>query len=80
MKELPHGEIELTFSATSQLETIAWVLSFGGEVELLEPKEIRDELAVRSQKMLESHEKELGGNSGKRGKAPVAKARSTTKM
>lgn len=37
------GGIVLTFNSTSRNETIAWVLSFGPEAELLDPKEWRQE-------------------------------------
>jgi len=38
------GALILTFTATSRLEVIAWVLSFGPDAELLGPKDLRDEL------------------------------------
>ena len=38
------GRITLAFTATSRLEVIAWVLGFGGEAELLSPKDLREEL------------------------------------
>ncbi len=38
------GGIELIFSTTSRLETIAWVLSFGPDAELIEPQDLREEL------------------------------------
>lgn len=38
------GALILTFTATSRLEVIAWILSFGPDAELLEPKDLRDEL------------------------------------
>lgn len=39
------GTLELTFTSTSRLEVISWVLGFGPEAELLEPKDVRNELA-----------------------------------
>ena len=38
------GKVVLSFSTTSRLEVISWVLSFGGEAELLSPKDVRLEL------------------------------------
>ena len=38
------GKVTLSFTTTSRLEVISWVLSFGGEAELLSPKELREEL------------------------------------
>ncbi len=38
------GSIVLTFTTTSRPETISWIMSFGPEAELLEPKNLRDEL------------------------------------
>jgi len=37
--------VELNFTTTSKLEVIAWILSFGPDAELLEPKELREELS-----------------------------------
>ncbi len=41
IRELPEGAVELEFTSTSEPETVAWVLGFGGEVELLEPARLR---------------------------------------
>lgn len=39
--DLPDGEIELSFQATSAQQLVSWVLSFGGEAELIEPEHVR---------------------------------------
>ena len=39
------GSVTLTMSATSDREVIAWVLGFGKEATLLEPANLRDEIA-----------------------------------
>ena len=39
-----NGDIELIFTSTSKPEVISWVLSFGADAELLEPKDIRKTL------------------------------------
>lgn len=41
------GSLDLTFTAVNRAEVIAWLLSFGPEAELLEPNELRDEMANR---------------------------------
>ncbi len=37
IKKLPDGKIHLSFSASSEPELVAWLLSFGDEARLLEP-------------------------------------------
>lgn len=49
------GGLTLLFTATSKPEVISWVLSFGGEMELLEPAELRKEIRFRLEKMIEKH-------------------------
>jgi predicted DNA-binding transcriptional regulator YafY len=51
----PDGGIILTFTSTSRLETLSWVLSFGGEAELLKPEELRAELRERTITILSDH-------------------------
>lgn len=50
-RKLPGGDIELTMTAGGKMELIAWILSYGCQVELLEPEEWRCELAVQTEKM-----------------------------
>lgn len=46
-----NGSITLTMTARSELEVVAWVLSFGDAAELVSPKWLREELAVQVQKL-----------------------------
>lgn len=50
------GGLTLAFTATSKPEVISWVLSFGGEVELLEPAALRNDLRKRLDKMRDAHQ------------------------
>ena len=45
------ASLQLTFTSTSRLEVISWVLSFGPDAELLEPKELREEIMERIKEM-----------------------------
>jgi predicted DNA-binding transcriptional regulator YafY len=49
------GSMTLTFTTTSKREVISWVLSFGSEAELLEPKELRNEIQNRMTKAAEQY-------------------------
>jgi predicted DNA-binding transcriptional regulator YafY len=42
------GTLELTFTATSRLEVMAWILSFGPDAELLTPQDLREELREKA--------------------------------
>ncbi|HZV82822.1 MAG TPA: WYL domain-containing protein, partial [Geobacteraceae bacterium] len=42
---LSDGGVELSFSAGGRMEILSWVLSYGSMAELLEPVELRAELA-----------------------------------
>ena len=55
IEELEDGGLLLTFTSTSELETLSWVLSFGGEAELLEPEGLRQELLTRVREIREAH-------------------------
>jgi proteasome accessory factor B len=45
LERLPDGGAELSFNAGGRLEILSWVLSYGALAELLEPAELREELA-----------------------------------
>lgn len=55
IEELDDGGLILTLTSTSELETLSWVLSFGGEAELLEPEELRREVKKRLATMTAMH-------------------------
>jgi predicted DNA-binding transcriptional regulator YafY len=48
VSHLDDGRIELFFTATSQQEVVAWLLSFGCNAEALEPNSLRDEIAEQA--------------------------------
>jgi len=45
VRMLPDSGVELPFRAGGRKEIVSWVLSYGSMAELLEPQELRDELA-----------------------------------
>lgn len=49
------GGLVLEFTTTSEQETVAWVLSFGGEMELLEPAHLRDSVRSRATTIGQRH-------------------------
>lgn len=53
--EMEGGRLTLIFSATSEAEVASWVLSFAGEVTLITPKELRNEIGARAGKMTGMH-------------------------
>lgn len=50
------GALTLEFTANNRVEVLNWVLSFGGEAVLREPKDIRKELLNRLETMRKNHE------------------------
>lgn len=51
IKKLRNGGIELSFAAGGRMEIISWILSYGSHVELLEPPQLRRELAETTRSM-----------------------------
>ncbi len=49
------GSLILEFSSTSEQETIAWILSFGGEMELLSPEQFREKIYARVKSISQKH-------------------------
>lgn len=49
------GSLTLEFSTTSEEETLAWVLSFGGTMELMDPPTLRKKIAAAAQVMADAH-------------------------
>lgn len=52
----PDGSLTLVFTATSKPEVVSWVLSFGGEVELLEPAGLRNAIQKKLKNLLKAHQ------------------------
>lgn len=55
IKEKKGDKIELTFTATSDIEALSWILSYGHEAHVLEPKWFVEELQEEVKKMFESY-------------------------
>ncbi len=53
---LPDGSVELFFTAGGKMEILSWLLSYGSQVELLEPLELRSELAKTARAMAELYQ------------------------
>jgi proteasome accessory factor B len=49
------GSLELCFTAGGRMEIIAWILSYGAHAELLEPEELRAELAETAERMASTY-------------------------
>jgi predicted DNA-binding transcriptional regulator YafY len=49
-------KIRLTFSASSDVELIAWILSFGDEAKVIEPQWVADEILVKSKRTISLYE------------------------
>jgi predicted DNA-binding transcriptional regulator YafY len=49
----PDGGVILTFTATSWPEVVAWALSYGNNVTVLEPKELKEEVKKTAEKMVD---------------------------
>ena len=59
---LQDGSLELAFTAGGRMEIVSWVLSYGSHAELLEPPELRNELAANAVQMAATYVGE-GGRS-----------------
>ncbi len=55
LAERPNGKLLFHFSFTDKENLLSWLLSFGDQVELLEPKALRSELYLISQKICEKY-------------------------
>ena len=51
IKTLPDGGLIISFEAGGKMEIISWLLSFGEHAELLEPEDLRDEVAGKIAEM-----------------------------
>jgi len=57
IKKLRSGEVELSFTAGGRMEIISWILSYGCHVELLDPVELRREIAEKARTMADMYSK-----------------------
>ena len=55
IKEKKGDKIELTFTATSDIEALSWILSYGHEAQVLEPAWFVEEMQEEVKKMYESY-------------------------
>ena len=53
VEERPGGAVEVGFELGDLNDITRWILAFGGDVEVLEPKELRDALAAEGRRMQE---------------------------
>ena len=51
IQQLPDGKIHLSFSASSEPELLAWLLSFGDEAKLISPDWLVKEVKVQLGRM-----------------------------
>lgn len=56
IKQLRSGEVELSFTAGGKMEILSWILSYGEQVELLEPVQLRQELAEKIRRTAQLYE------------------------
>lgn len=54
--KLPGGETELSINAGGRMELISWILSYGSHVELLEPPDLRKEIAEKARCMVKMYD------------------------
>ena len=51
LRTLKDGRVEMTFKAVGMYEVERWVLSWGGDVEVVEPKELRENVATAAKRI-----------------------------
>lgn len=54
--ELPDGKLMLSIAYTDKENLLSWLLSFGGKAELLEPAELRQDMAQMGKKIWQKHQ------------------------
>ena len=57
-REQPDGKLLFSADYTDKEKLISWLLTFGDQVELLEPTEIREEIVAIAKRIRENYEKE----------------------
>lgn len=55
---LPDGQLELSLTVGGKMEIISWILSFGNHVELLEPPDLRQEIAAKAVGMAKMYDQQ----------------------
>lgn len=64
VKQLGKGKVSLTFSASSEPELVAWVLSFGDEAKLIRPEwlveEVREQIDGMRRRYFSTHLSRIG--------------------
>jgi len=53
------GTLLLTFTTTSRFEVLSWVLGFGPDAELLEPRELREEMKQKAMGILTQYTQQM---------------------
>lgn len=56
LKKLRSGAVELSFTAGGRMEILSWILSYGPHVELLEPEDLRLEIAGKVRAMAQIYD------------------------
>ena len=56
IQHLPGGKIHLSFSASSEPELVAWLLSFGDEARLLGPDWLVEKVKVQVARMKQNYQ------------------------
>jgi predicted DNA-binding transcriptional regulator YafY len=64
LKPLPAGEVEVGFELSDLNDITRWILAFGGDVEVLEPGELRVTLAEEGRRMQRKHESPVSAVDG----------------
>lgn len=59
IRQRKDGSLVLTFSSTSRQEVISWVLSFGPDAELMEPKDLREEMKEKAKSIMERYTQQM---------------------
>ncbi|RQD74199.1 MAG: WYL domain-containing protein [Candidatus Syntrophonatronum acetioxidans] len=56
VRDLPGGDVQVSFQVTGAREMVPWLMSWGGTVEVLEPRWLRDLLVQRLEEYLKLYE------------------------
>ncbi len=56
LQVLPHGRLELRLTLSSLVEIERWILSWGGDVQVVQPRELRESVQRAAQAILSQHQ------------------------